>query len=209
MADPAAPYPDARRRSALAGVAVGGGLVVVGALLFATAARLIEVPDAKIHVPRWILAACGLGVALCGASCAAATLRIVLARALAAAGIALTFVMPLTWVALGPGVRECAATLSFGLFAVQRAAQGWTCRGAFALAALLGLAILVAALGAAVKPWAPAAWRARIERSSEGTAALLAGLALLVILGVASPLLAVRWAAVRAYARLTGSVSRS
>src|SRR5690348_15737993 len=111
MVDDGAPRRDAERQSARSGMVLGAAVAAMGAVIVAIALRFIDVPDAKIHVPRWILAASGVGIALCGASCAAATRRIRLARAFATGGIGLTFVLPLSWIALGPGVRECATTL--------------------------------------------------------------------------------------------------
>jgi hypothetical protein len=47
--------------------------------------------------------------------------------------------VPFAWIALGPGPRKCTMILPF----LSTAAADWMCRGAFGLATLLGLLILI------------------------------------------------------------------
>jgi hypothetical protein len=55
--------------------------------------------------------------------------------------------VPLTWIAIGPGPMACSVTMPF----LTTATADWMCRGAFGLGALLGLVILVLALRRALR----------------------------------------------------------
>jgi hypothetical protein len=196
---------DPERRSALAGALLGSAVAAMGAFIVAIAARYVPVPDSDIHVPRTVLGLLGAGTILCGLSFALSVLGRRVSATFAVPGIALAFLVPAAWIAFGPGIRECTSSFSLGFLTISsKAGAGITCRAAFAIAALLAAAIVVAGAGSVVKLWAPSAWGDRLENAGGGAAALLVGVVLLAALVIASPVLLVKWAARRAYARLNG-----
>ena len=197
---------DPEKRSALVGAVLGSAVAAMGAFIVAIAARYVPVPDSDIHVPRTVLGLLGAGAILCGLSFALSVLGRRVSATFAVPGIALAFLVPAAWIAFGPGIRECTSGFSLGFLTIssKAGAGSFTCRAAFAIAALLAAAIVVAGAGSVVKLWAPSAWGDRLENAGGGAAALLVGVVLLAALVIASPVLLVKWAARRAYARLNG-----
>jgi hypothetical protein len=202
---------DPEKRSALVGAVLGGAIAAMGLLIVAIAARYVRVPDSSIHVPRAILGVLGAGFILCGLSFALSVFGRRVSVTLAVPGVALAFVVPTAWIAFGPGIRECASSVSFGFFTFSQSAGvgGVTCRTAAGIGAFLAVAIVVAGAGSIVKQWGPSAWGDRLEKAGGGAAALLLGTVFLVALVIASPVLLARWAARRAYARLNGGSDSS
>jgi hypothetical protein len=137
---------DAAKRSAAVGVVLGLAVAVMGTVIVAIAARLIHVPDAGIHVPRWMLALVGAGIVLCGLAFAFTLLGPRATATIAVPGVALAFVLPVAWIALGrPGRLECSADVSFGFFTLAGLEIGDTaCRALLVVATLAGVAIVVA-----------------------------------------------------------------
>jgi hypothetical protein len=189
---------DGSRRQVLVGLGVAG----FGLFLAGLAAGLVPAADSSFHVPRWVIGCIGVGGLLIGGGLALRMRAQRWTAAAALAGIALAFLVPALWIAFGPGVRECASGFSFGLLGGRVRSGGFDCRAAFALGALLVLAILVAGLGAFVHLlWPESPWASRLEKGGGGFTALLLAGVLAVGLIVASPLLIARWLWRRAYAR--------
>lgn len=136
---------DAEKRSAVVGVVLGLAVAVMGAAIVAIAADLIRVPDASIHVPRWVLALTGSGIVLCGLAFAFTLLGPRVTATIAVPGVALAFVLPVAWIALGrPGRLECAANISFGFFTIAGWEVGDTaCRALLVVAVLGAVAVVV------------------------------------------------------------------
>jgi hypothetical protein len=202
---------DPEKRSALVGAVLGSAVAAMGAFVVAIAVRYVPIPDSDIHVPRAILGVLGAGFVLCGLSFALSVLGRRVSTTFAVVGIALAFVVPTAWIAFGPGIRECTSSFSLGFLTISSKADAgsFTCRAAFGIATVLAAAIVVAGAGSVVKLWAPSAWGDRLEKAGGGAAALLVGVVLLVALVIASPVLLVKWAARRAYARLNGGSESS
>jgi hypothetical protein len=137
---------DPAKASAAVGIVLGLALAVMGAVIAAMAVDMIHVPDASIHVPRWILALVGLGIVLCGLAFAFTLLGPRVSGTIAVPGVALAFVLPIAWIALGrPGRLECAADLSLWLFTIRGVEIGDTgCRALLAGAAIGAVAVVVA-----------------------------------------------------------------
>jgi hypothetical protein len=136
---------DAAKRSAAVGVVLGLAVAVMGAAIVAIAMGLIHVPDASINVPRWVLALVGAGIVLCGLAFTFTLLGPRVTAAIAVPGVALAFVLPVAWIAMGrPGRLECAANVSFGFFTIAGWEVGDTaCRALLVLAALAAVAVVV------------------------------------------------------------------
>jgi hypothetical protein len=137
---------DAAKRSAAVGVVLGLAVTAMGAAIVAIAARLIPVPDASIHVSRAVLALVGVGIVLCGLAFAFTLLGPRATATIAVPGVALAFVLPIAWIALGRAVRlECSANISFAFFTIAGWEVGDTaCRALLVVAALGAVAIVIA-----------------------------------------------------------------
>jgi hypothetical protein len=153
----------------------------------------------------------GAGFVLCGLSFALSVLGRRVSTTFAVVGIALAFVVPTAWIAFGPGIRECTSSFSLGFLAVSSSAStgSFTCRAAAGIGAFLAVAMVVAGAGSVVKQWGPSAWGDRLEKAGGGAVALLLGTVFLAALVIASPVLLVKWAVRRAYARLNGGSESS
>ncbi len=205
MAEQGEPRAAARQR-----ILVGLGVAAFGLFLGGLATGFIPASDASFHVPRWVIGCIGAGCAFIGGGLALQQRAQRSTAAAALVGIALAFLVPALWIAFGPGVRECASSLGFGGFGMRSHAQGVECRAAFALGAVLVLAMLVAGLGAFVHlAWPASPWADRLQKTGGGFIAALLGGVLAVALVAASPLLAARWLWRRAYARFAGGAERS
>jgi len=136
---------DPAKQSAVVGVVLGLALAVMGAVIAAIALRFIAVPDASIHVPRWVMALMGVGIVLCGLAFAFTLLGPRVTGTIAVPGAALAFVLPLMWMVLGRSGRlECAANVSLGFFTIGGLTIGDTaCRALLAAAAICAVAVVV------------------------------------------------------------------
>lgn len=136
---------DAARQSAVVGVVLGLALAALGAVIVAMALDVIRVPDASIHVPRWVLALVGVGITLCGLAFAFTLLGPRVTATIAVPGVALAFVLPIGWIVLGrPGRLECAANISLGIFTIAGWEVGDTaCRTLLAVAGVGAVAVVV------------------------------------------------------------------
>jgi len=136
---------DPAKASAAVGIVLGLALAAMGAVIAAIALDAIRVPDAAIHLPRWILALVGAGIALCGLAFAFTLLGPRVSATIAVPGVALAFVLPIAWIALGrPGKLECAANVSLWFFTIAGFEVGDTaCRALLAGAAIAAVAVLV------------------------------------------------------------------
>ena len=134
---------DPARQSAIVGAVLGTAVAAMGIAVIAIASGA---PEARINMPRPVLALVGLGVLCCGVAFALATFRRRLAFTLASPGAAFAFLLPLAWFALTPGAREC--TVSFASANGMSLSGAWTlgsssCRLVIVLAALAALAVVI------------------------------------------------------------------
>jgi formate-dependent nitrite reductase membrane component NrfD len=93
----------------------------------------------QLRVPAWV--AYAAMSSFVSAGCALLTGEYAATRNVAPwLGVLATIglMVPPVWIALGPGPRDCAATLSF----FSTTASDWVCRGAFGFGALIGLLVL-------------------------------------------------------------------
>jgi hypothetical protein len=118
-----------QRTQLVAGVAaVVAGLLIAGMIYFR--------PEG-LRTPAWVGYVAALAFLFAGA-CALAT-ALAVARLQRALGVVSCMLIVTSWIALGPGARECTMTFSFSS---GIAPDAW-CRAAFGVGAFLIAAILV------------------------------------------------------------------
>ena len=119
---------------------------------------------------------------------------------LAALGLGVAF----AWVAFGPGARHCSVSVSIP-FLMQRHGGGDTlCRGAFGVATILALAVVLVSAAALVRVRAPGRFADSLEKAGQWLGILLLAPLLVVAALLASPVWIARWAA----RRISGRQSR-
>lgn len=138
MTKATSPSTDSVRRARLGAAVIAIGLLLL-ALMVAFPERLrVPAPIGYVAAATFVLA--GL-LALANAFCGRAT------RAWLAVALLSCMVVPSAWIAFGPGPRTC----SFAWGHLAGVTGGGMCRAAFAIAAILGLVVVLLALRHALK----------------------------------------------------------
>lgn len=124
---------------------------------------------------------------------------------LAALGLGIAF----AWTAFGPGPRQCSASFSFGWLSHGSGAGDLACRGAFGVATVLALAVVLVSVAAVIRLFAPGRVADYFQNGGMALAILLLAPLLLAAALLASPVWLARWIG-RRYSRPGGSgASRS
>src|SRR5690349_14566228 len=105
------------------------------------------------------------------------------------------------WTAFGPGERHCAVSVSFAFLGGHRASGEGLCRGAFGVATVLALAVVLLSTAALVRLRAPGRFADVLEKAGQWLGILLLAPLLVVAAVLASPVWFVRWAARRSPSR--------
>lgn len=138
MTEVSSPATDSLRRARPGAAVIALGLVLL-VLMLAFPERL-RVPASIGYVAAATFVLAGL-LALANEFCGRAT------RAWLAVALVSCMVVPSAWIAFGPGPRTC----SFAWGHLAGAMGGGMCRGAFGIAAILGLVLVLLALRSALK----------------------------------------------------------
>lgn len=108
------------------------------------------------------------------------------------------------WTAFGPGERHCSVSVSFAFMGGHRASGEGLCRGAFGVATVLALAVVLVATAALVRLRSPGRLADALEKAGQWLGILLLAPLLVVAALLASPVWIARWAARRSVSRRRG-----
>jgi hypothetical protein len=111
------------------------------ALMGVLVVTLIYLHPEGLRVPAWVAYVAGSAFVLAGLCILAVVIGAVWLQRLLGVAVALSLFVVGSWVAFGPGQRECSISLSF----LQGVGPDILCRSAFAIGAILvGLVIVLA-----------------------------------------------------------------
>ena len=115
---------------------LGGFLSAVAGAL--TAVMIYRYPE-QLHVPAWVAYSACSAFVFAGLTIIAYEPRLRRTHAWLVVACTVALLVPGTWVAFGPGVRECSVSIPF----FSTTGSELLCRGAFGLGAFTVAAILV------------------------------------------------------------------
>jgi hypothetical protein len=117
-------------------------LILVGA---AFALLTYSYPE-QLRAPAWVAYVAALAFVFGGVTAIAGQLNSPRLRAWAPVAVLVCLVVPGIWVAFGASIRQC----SFNSVYLYGVADGWVCRAAFGIAAVIGLAMVLLAVRHAI-----------------------------------------------------------
>lgn len=108
------------------------------------------------------------------------------------------------WTAFGPGSRHCSASFSIPFVMTRRASGEAVCRGAFGVATVLALAVVLLSLAQIVRLRSPGRFADALEKAGQWLGILLLAPLLVVAALLASPVWIARWVVRRFGVRRSG-----
>jgi hypothetical protein len=135
------------------GVSAGIAIAVLGGAI----ALLPWLRPQELRAPPWVVHACALAFVLAGCTVIARARKRRLLTLWLPVVVLAALVSPAIWLGFGSGERQCTLTAMQGLVRVFGTRADLPCRIGFAVAAVLGIALVLLALRQAIRASRPPA----------------------------------------------------